>query len=160
MLFMKEQTTGPVHVLLGTPEIIDGNYDPGHQRLQLPSTPVIAKTANGPQKQRRRDYVKQTEQANDKRQVRIEHVFRAPDQVASGQKGSGKVHSVDRLEQKQSGRDPRENQRTFEPQGKADQHISKIAEEEKILQSELPPVERRPNQQPDGPANLEPQRQP
>jgi len=104
--------------------------------------------------------VKQAEQPNDEWQVRIEHVFRAADQVSPGQQSAGKIDRVDRLEQKQSGRGPRENQRTLQPQANTDQHISKIAKEEEILQSELPPVERRPDEQPDRPADLEPKRYP
>jgi len=61
MLLMKEQAAGPVHVVSGSPEVVDGNYDPGHQRLTLPAPAVIAQSPNCPQQQWRRHYVKQTE---------------------------------------------------------------------------------------------------
>ena len=41
--------------------------------------------------------MKQTEQANDERQVWIEHIFRAADDVESGYESSGKIDRVDRL---------------------------------------------------------------
>ena len=98
MLLVKEQAPRPVHILLGPPEVIYWHNHPRHQRLQLPSATVITETADRPQKQRRRDHMKQAEQANDERQARIEHVFGAADDVVAGQHGAGEIDSVDRLE--------------------------------------------------------------
>src|ERR1700686_1039707 len=115
---------------------------------------------NRPQKQRRRDYVKQAEQADGQRQARIEHVFCAADDVSSCQQSAGKIDGIERLEEKKSRGRPGKNQRTLQPQTNSDQYVSQIAEEEKILQAELLPVERRPDEQPEGPSDFEPQRQP
>ena len=79
--------------------------------------------------------------------------------MAARQQRSGKIDRVDRLEQKQSRRGPRKDQRALQPQANSDQHISQVTKEKKILQPVLPPVHGRPDDQPDGPPDLEPQRQ-
>ena len=104
--------------------------------------------------------MKQAEQPDHQGQVRIKHVFGAADDVMPGKQCSGEIDRKDRLKQKQSRCDPRENQRTLKPQSDSDQHISEIAEEEKILRTVLPPIHRRPHHEPHGPNDLQPQRQP
>jgi hypothetical protein len=41
---VEARPTGPVHVELRTPEIIDGNHHPGGQRLAEPSSAVVTQT--------------------------------------------------------------------------------------------------------------------
>ena len=160
MLLVKKQSSRPVHILFRTPEIIDRHHNPRHQRLQLPSSPVISQPPDRPQQQRRRHHMKQAEQADHQRQARIEHIFRAADNMSPRQQRPREINRVDRLKQKQSRRHPRKNQRTLQPQPNPDQHISQIAEEKKILRPVLPPVHRSPHEQPHRPRDLEPQRQP
>jgi len=104
--------------------------------------------------------MKQAEQPDHQRQVRIKHVFGAAYDVVPGKQSSGEIDRKNRLEQKQSRRDPRKNQRTLKPQSDSDQDVSQIAEEEKILRTVLPPINRRPYHEPHGPRDLQPQRQP
>ncbi len=94
MLLVKEQSARPIHILLRAPEIIDRDDNPRHARLEFPSAPVIAKTPNRPQQQRRRYHVKQTQESNRQRQVRIEHVFRSADDVATEEERSHKIDGV------------------------------------------------------------------
>ena len=83
MLLVEEQPSGPVYILLRTPKIIDGHYDPRHPRLEFPSAAVITEMPDRPQQQRRSHDVEETQQSNEERQVRIEHVFRAADDMAT-----------------------------------------------------------------------------
>src|SRR5438477_6655355 len=128
MLFMKEQPASPVHVLPGSPEKINWEYDPGHQRLEFPSSPVITQSPDRPAQQWRRHHVKQAQQANGERQARVKHVFRTAHNMASGQQSANEIDCVEGLEQEHSRRRPRKNQRTLQPQANSDQYISNVAE--------------------------------
>jgi hypothetical protein len=70
------------------------------------------------------------------------------------------IERKNRLHHQQSARRPRKNQRALNPQSDPNQNIPNVTEKKKILRPILPPVHRRPNDQPDSPRNLEPQRQP
>lgn len=64
VLLVEKQAPSPVYVALRAPEIVDRDDDPRHQRLQLPSSRIVSKPPDRPQKQRRRNDVKEAEQAN------------------------------------------------------------------------------------------------
>lgn len=104
--------------------------------------------------------MKQTEQAHRQWHAGIEHVLRASDNVAASEECSGQVNRVDSLKEKQAARLPGENERALQPQTDPDEDVPKVTEEKKILQPVLPPVDWNPSDQPDGPENLEPERQP
>lgn len=104
--------------------------------------------------------MKQTEQAYQQRHARIEHVLRTADNVAAREECSCQVNRVDSLKEEQAARLPGENERALQPQPEADEDVPNVAEEKKVLQPVLPPVDWNPRDQPDGPENLEPERQP
>src|SRR5579859_505686 len=159
MLLAKEEAARPVDIVLGAPEIVDRNHDPGDQRCQFPSAAVVAQTPDRPQQQRRHGDVKQAEQPNRERQVRIEHVFSAADEVVAGQQSAGKIDAVESLEEKQSAGRPGKNQRALQPQCDSDEEVSDVAEEQKILCPVLPPIKRSPNDEPCSPSDFEPERE-
>lgn len=74
------------------------------------------------------------------------------------EEGADQIDEIDRLEDKQSACGPRENQRTFDPQSDPNEDISDIADEQKILRAVLVPVNWSPGEEPDCPADLQPQR--
>src|SRR5271166_3170640 len=99
MLLVEEQAASPVHVHLGTPEIIDRYHNPRRQRLQFPSAAVVAQPPDRPNEHWRRGYMKQAQETNEERQPRIKHILRAADDVTTGRQSPGKVHNIERLEQ-------------------------------------------------------------
>jgi len=98
MLFVKQEAAGPVHILFGTPEIVHWNYDPRHHCLDFPSTRVITETPYRPQQEGRRHHVKQAQEANRQREVRIEHVGRRASEMAASQEFADEIDGVERLE--------------------------------------------------------------
>jgi len=104
--------------------------------------------------------VKQAQQPNPQRNMRIEHVFCSTDQVAAAGQSAREVEREQSLEKKQARSLPGENERTFEPETRGDQYISQVAEEEKILQTVLAPIDGHPDRYPHGPEHLHPERNP
>src|SRR5580698_6266820 len=74
------------------------------------------------------------------------------------QQRSHKINCVETLKNQQSASSPGKNQRALQPQPDPDQNIPDVAEVKKVLRPILPPVNRRPDDQPDRPCNLQPQR--
>jgi len=99
MLFVKKEAAGPVHILLGTPEIVDRNYEPRHYCLDFPSARIITEPPDRPQQERRRHNVKQTQQTNQQRQVRVEHVRGGADEMAGSEKLADEIDRVERLKE-------------------------------------------------------------
>jgi len=90
--------------------------------------------------------MEQTEHPDEQRQMWIEHIFRASDQVLpSCDKRSRQIDSVEGLKQQQPASGPGKNDRAFQPQPYADQHVPDIAEEQEILRAILMPVQRSPH---------------
>src|SRR5215472_1220464 len=124
MLLTEVKATRPIHVLRRPPEIVDWDNDPGCECLKPPPARVIAQAPDGPKQQRWRDYVKQTEKAQSDRQVCVEHEFCATNPVLTRQKRAGEINGEESLKQKQAGRLPGKNQRTFQPETHDDEEIS------------------------------------
>src|ERR1700678_57253 len=101
--------------------------------------------------------MKQTEQANPQRNVRIEHEFRTANPVTSADQSARQIDGIERLKEEQAGSLPGKNERTLEPEAGGDEQVAEIAEEKKILQTVLPPVDRRPGQYQGRPQQLEPE---
>lgn len=102
--------------------------------------------------------MKQTDKPNEERQVRVEHIFCAADDVVSGPQRACKIDGIERLEQQQSASDPGEDEWALQPQTNSDEDVADVAEEQEVLCPVLPPIERRPNDQPKRPDDLEPER--
>src|SRR6185312_3095057 len=90
--------------------------------------------------------------------LRIEHVLSPADNVFAEKKSTNEIYGGKRLENQQPYCLPRENQTALGPQSDGNQKISDVTEIQKVLCAILPPINRRPHQQPDGPYNLEPNR--
>ena len=88
----------------------------------------------------------------------IEHVLGAADEVPAEKKCAEQIEHVDSLKNQQSDRLPGNNQTALKPESQRDQEIAKIAKVKKILRSILTPVHGDPCRQPEGPGNLQPQR--
>src|SRR5215469_2946810 len=159
VLLDKEDSASPIHIVFGTPKVVDRHQHPASQGLQFPAAPVIPKLPDRPQQQGRRDQVEQTQQAYQQGQMRIEHELSAADGMMSAEPSSRQIKNKDGLKQQQADRLPREEQWALRPERNRNQEIAEVAKEQKVLRAILLPINRRPTKHEDRPDDLEPEGQ-
>src|SRR5579864_2625731 len=115
VLFVEEGPACPIHVLPRTPEEVDGYNNPGCECLDFPAAPFIAQAPDRPHEQWGRRDVEEAQHTHGEGQVRIEHVFRAADQMFPREYRTHKINGVETLEYEQSGGDPGKDDGTFGP---------------------------------------------
>ena len=98
----------------------------------------------------------QPEQAHHQRNPEIENVLGSPEWVYSQQKRAEKIDSIKRLKNQKAHGLPRQDEAALDPESYGNQQVSYIAVVEKILRAVLPRVQRRPDDYPRGPGQLQP----
>src|SRR5436190_13640980 len=101
--------------------------------------------------------MKQTQQAHEYGNMRIEHVFCPPDPMVPAEQRTEEIEGKEGLKYQQSRRLHREKKRTFEPKGDHHKQVAHVAEPKEILRTIVAPVDRHPHQHPNRPQCLEPE---